>query len=67
MGVVDEEFNTRDRARQWRDDAQDSDVCAELLKEVYPQELRDAVPDPTGDRAAAMRWFASQGTLGVAF
>jgi hypothetical protein len=66
LGIIDNEGKTLDRARQWRDDAQYADVCKEMREEVYPQELRDAVPDPTEDRAAATRWFANHTGKGEA-
>jgi hypothetical protein len=28
-----------------------------MLREIYPTELREAVPDPTKNRAQAERWF----------
>ena len=59
LGIVDDEGKTLDRARQWRDNAQYADVCKEIREEVYPQELLDAVPDPSTDRGAAYRWFAN--------
>ena len=33
-------------------------VCSDIVKDIYPQELIDAVPDPVNDRDAAKRWFA---------
>ena len=58
LGIIDGEGKTLKRARQWRDDAQYPDVCKEMLKEIYPQELLDAVPNPSEDREGASRWFA---------
>lgn len=46
LGIIDEEGRTQDRARQWRDDAVYPQVCKEILKEVYPSDLLDAVPNP---------------------
>lgn len=59
LGIIDENGKTLDRARQWRDDAEYPEVCAAMRSEVYPQELFDAVPNPSEDRTAAGRWFAS--------
>lgn len=58
LGIIDESGKTLDRARQWRDDAEYPAVCAAMRSEVYPQELFDAVPNPSEDRTAASRWFA---------
>ncbi len=59
LGIVDDDGKTLDRARQWRDDAQYAEVCKQMREEVYPQELLDAVPNPSMDRDAACRWFAN--------
>jgi hypothetical protein len=57
LGIIDEDAKTGDRAKQWRDDTHYSQVCKEILAEVYPQELRDAVTE-VSQRAEAERWFA---------
>ncbi len=66
LGIIDDEGRTLDRARQWRDDAQYPDVCRQMREEVYPQELLDAVPNPSEDRDAASRWFANHTGKGQA-
>ena len=40
--------------------------CEEMISEIYPEELVHAVPNPTEDRAAAVRWFANHTGTGVA-
>lgn len=57
-GIVDEDGKTGDTAKKWRDDAQYAEVCAAILKEVYPQELRDLARDASADRAQIGSWFA---------
>lgn len=57
LGIIDEDGKTGDRANQWRDDSRYPAVCKAILKEVYPQELLDAVSDATG-RDQAENWFA---------
>jgi hypothetical protein len=42
MGIVDPDGKTLDRAKRWRDDMEYSNVCAEILSDCYPSELRDA-------------------------
>ena len=64
LGIIDDEGKTTERARLWRDDHQYPKVCSDILKDVYPKELLDAVPNPTKDRAAAQRWFAHQSGAG---
>ena len=60
LGIIDDEGKTLERARLWRDDGHYGDVCKAMLKEVYPEELLEAVPNPRAERAEAQRWFASQ-------
>lgn len=44
MGITDIEGKTLDRAKQWRDDIEYPTVCAQILEDCYPVDLRDAVP-----------------------
>jgi hypothetical protein len=60
IGIVDADGKTLDRARRWRDDLEYPQVCQEIIREVYPQGLLDAVPDPSADMEGAKRWFANQ-------
>jgi len=64
LGIIDDEGKTGERAKQWRDDGHYAAVCKEILKEVYPQELLDAVTDIT-QRAQAERWFANKTGVGA--
>ena len=57
LKIIDDDGRTGERAKQWRDDARYPTVCKEILQEVYPQELRDAVTDPA-QRVQAEKWFA---------
>lgn len=59
LRIIDEEGKTGERARSWRDDAAYPDMCKAMLKDVYPDELLQAVPNPSEDRAGAERWFAN--------
>jgi hypothetical protein len=59
FGIIDESGSTLDRAKRWRDDVEYPSVCEEIVADVYPQELRDAVPNPDKDRQSAERWFAN--------
>jgi hypothetical protein len=68
MGIVDQDGKTTPRATKWRDDHEYQKVCEEIVKESYPQELIDAVPDPNKEKKAAERWFANKtgaGTISV--
>ncbi|MXW65947.1 MAG: hypothetical protein F4Z72_02880 [Gemmatimonadales bacterium] len=57
VGLVDKEGTPTPRANDWRDDERYAQVCKEMREEVYPQELRDAVPDPSSAGDAAQGWF----------
>jgi len=59
LGIIDEDGKTLERAKQWRDDESYSEVCKAILRDVYPEELLQAVPNPSEDRAPAERWFAN--------
>jgi hypothetical protein len=65
MGLVDQEGKPTGRAKRWRDDLEYPQLCAEIRSELYPQELLDAAPGPTVDRAAAERWFGTTTGLGT--
>ena len=64
LGIIDEEGKTGDRAKQWRDDTRYASVCKEILKEVYPAELLDAVTDAS-ERGQAATWFAHATAAGA--
>jgi hypothetical protein len=64
MGIVDQEGKPTERAIRWRDDHNYAEVCREIRDDLYPQELRDAVPGPDVDRPAAERWFAFRTGVG---
>jgi len=58
-GLVNDDGTPSKRAVAWRDDAQYAEVCAAIVKEVYPQALLDLALDPHSDRDAALRWLAN--------
>lgn len=65
VGLVDQDNKPSERAYKWRDDAQYLEVCEEIRKEVYPQELVDAFPDfSSADRLAVERWFRNNARVG---
>ena len=57
VGLLEGDGTPTQRANDWRDDERYAQVCKEIREEVYPPDLREAVPDPTTDRAAAENWF----------
>jgi hypothetical protein len=66
LGIIDDKGKTTERAKLWRDDHHYTEVCNAILKDVYPSELLDAVPNPTDNREAAERWFGRQSGAGEA-
>lgn len=66
LGIIGEDNKPTERATLWRDDEHYAEVCKGILKEVYPQDLLDAVPDPNTNRAQAERWFAHRTRAGEA-
>ncbi len=66
LGIIDDDGKTRERAKLWRDDGQYTEVCKAILKEVYPKDLLEAVPNPKQERAQAERWFANHTGSGQA-
>ena len=63
-GIVDKDNKPTDLAVRWRDDAQYQDVCEQILRAVYPQELRDLAPDTTVGRGVVQTWFANHTGIG---
>ena len=57
MGLVEEDGTPTERATLWRDDTHYSDVCRQILDEVYPSELLNVALDPVIDKEKAKRWF----------
>ena len=60
MKIIDKDGKPLPRATKWRDDHEYKKVCENIVKEIYPQELCDAAPDPDKNNKPAKRWFASQ-------
>jgi hypothetical protein len=60
LGIIDSEGKPTERARLWRDDEHYPAVCEAITREVYPQELLDAVPNPNVEKAKARSWFANR-------
>ncbi len=63
MGLIDGDGKPTERAIRWRDDEQYPDVCAEIRKELYPQELLDTFSGQDAPRSSVENWFAR--TTGV--
>lgn len=63
-GIIDNDGKPTSRAVSWRDDAKYAEVCEEIRKAVYPQELLDLAPDSSVGRQTIQAWFASHTGLG---
>ena len=64
--LIDKNGKTLPSAIAWRDDGQYAAVCDEMRKKIYPEELIDAVSNPSADRKAVERWFAAHTGSGLA-
>ena len=64
LGLVGEDNQPTDLAIRWRDDEQYANVCEEIAKRTYPDELRAAVPGPDPDPTATTQWFQRSRRLG---
>lgn len=60
VGLIGDDGVPTPRVSQWRDKEGYADACKDILREVYPGELLEAVPDPSSDRDAAKRWFKNK-------
>ena len=65
LGIIDQDGKTQERAKLWRDDVHYPDVCKQILRDVYPEELLQAAADPN-DRGTAERWFGNHTGTGEA-
>lgn len=58
MGMVDEDGKLdQELAGLWRSDDGYSAACQQILEDVYPMELLDALPPPTPDLESTKNWF----------
>lgn len=64
MGIIDADNRPTSRANDWRTDKY-NDVCTEIVREVYPQELKDLFMGPNMDREGCKSWFLRTAKLGA--
>ena len=64
FGLIDQDNKTTERAKLWRDNGTYPDVCTAIVSDVYPDELRHAIPDPRSDRVKLESWFANRSGVG---
>lgn len=58
LGLIDAEGRPTDRALTWREDESYKQVCEDILTDVYPDNLRSAFPDPSGNLTSVTSWFS---------
>ena len=66
VGLIDEDGHTTEKAKLWRDDAGYSEFCRGVLEEVYPANLRNALPGPEINKEVAKNWFMTTTGCGKA-
>jgi hypothetical protein len=64
LGLIDQDGKPTERVKLWRDDESYADVCQAMLKEIYPDELLEAITNSASDRAKTDRWFANKSGFG---
>ena len=65
IGLIDTKGKTnQDLARKLRDDSLYPKFCEEVIKKIYPQELRDAFPDKDSSRDQIKTWFMNHTGVG---
>ena len=65
LGLIDAENRPTEILEDWRHDESYAKACAAIRDTVYPEELRQAAPDPAQDRSPAERWFARKKKVGA--
>ncbi len=65
IGMIDENGTTnQDMAVKFRDDERYKKLCAEILENNYPQDVRDAFPDSEADKDSIKTWFMNETGVG---
>lgn len=64
IGIIDNDGKPTDLAYDWRDDHKYTDVCGKLVKDYYPQELRDLFHTPDADLKKVTSWFMRHAKCG---
>jgi hypothetical protein len=66
LGLINDEDKPTERANHWRFDSDYAEVCRAMREDAYPRELIDAVPEPSTNREAAIKWFMRNAGVGDA-
>jgi len=57
VGLIDGEDRPTEAAQAWRSNEEYAVVCRQMLENIYPSQLRDALPPPAPNKDAVERWF----------
>lgn len=66
FGLIDDTGKPSDLAYDWRDDSKYDEVCRQILKSTYPQELMDLYHDASAPAKNIEGWFARNAKVGQA-
>ena len=61
LGLIDDAGIPTDLANKWRMDDTYEQACEEMLANVYPDELRELLPEKQIDEGIATNWFMKNG------
>lgn len=61
LGLIDDAGIPTDLANEWRMDDTYDQACEEMLVNVYPDELRELLPEKQIDEGVATNWFMKNG------
>lgn len=64
LGIINPDGSLTDLGHDWRADDTYPAACGTISANLYPEELRDALPGPKPDRRSVERWFARAAGVG---
>jgi len=65
LGLVNEDNKVTDRAVKWRGEQFEyAQACQEMINEIFPDELNDAISNPSQDREKVVRWYMTKLRIG---
>lgn len=65
LGLVGEDGKATERANKWRGDQHGyEEACKEIIEEIFPHELNDAIANPRDERNNITKWFMNKLRIG---
>jgi hypothetical protein len=64
IGLIDSEGKPTERALRWRNDDQYPQVCEDIRKEIYPEDLVNLFSGSDVSRSSLENWFANTAAVG---